>query len=61
MSEIKKMKCPCCEKTMVAEYDICNVCLWENDPIQQKKLDFSGGANVMSLNEAKKHLQKGNQ
>ena len=25
--------CPVCGKTHVAEYDICDVCGWENDPV----------------------------
>ena len=45
--------CPCCGKTLVEEYDICSECGWENDPIQREKLDISGGANRMSLKEAR--------
>lgn len=48
-----EIKCPCCGKTKVAEYGICSVCDWENDPIQLSKPDFGGGANKMSLNEAR--------
>ena len=33
----KEIKCPCCEKTYVEEYDICPECGWENDPVQMSK------------------------
>ena len=55
------MVCPVCGKYLFAEtgdYDICPVCNWENDPIQSDTPDFSGGANVMSLNEARKAYRK---
>ncbi|MGN1014279.1 MAG: CPCC family cysteine-rich protein [Butyricicoccus sp.] len=53
MNEMKKNNCPCCGQTVVEEYDICNECGWENDPIQREKPDFRGGANRMSLKEAR--------
>ena len=46
-------------KTLVGEYDICGVCSWENDPIQLNNPDFQGGANQMSLNEAKRAYREG--
>lgn len=52
-------KCPCCGRTSVREYDICAECGWENDPIQFDHPDFSGGANVMSLNQARDAYRKG--
>lgn len=55
----KEIPCPCCGRTMVKEYDICDVCLWENDPVQLWKPDQRGGANVMSLNEARKAFKEG--
>ena len=51
--------CPVCGKTHVAEYDICDVCGWENDPVQSQTPDFAGGANKMSLNQARKAYQTG--
>ena len=51
--------CPCCGKVTVSEYDICPVCTWENDPIQTERPDFRGGANVMSLIEAKQAFAVG--
>lgn len=49
-----RILCPCCGKTLVEDYDICDVCNWENDPVQRWKPDSAGGANVMSLNEARR-------
>ncbi len=51
--------CPCCGcKTISEEYDICPVCFWENDPIQDMYPDCSGGANNVSLIEAKKNYKE---
>ncbi|MGP9078378.1 CPCC family cysteine-rich protein [Yersinia pseudotuberculosis] len=54
--------CPCCgEKVFEAlgEHDICPNCDWEDDPIQSKEPDYVGGANKMSLNEAKEAYKQG--
>lgn len=50
--------CPCCLKIIVDKWDICDICGWENDPLQATKPDLKGGANTMSLNEAKKAFQE---
>ncbi len=42
----------------MGEYDICEECFWENDPVQLNDPDFDGGANEMSLNEAREAYQK---
>ena len=55
----KVIKCPCCGKSTVLEYDICNICNWENDPVQLEKPELRGGANEMSLNEAIDAFKKG--
>ncbi|MCD7929766.1 MAG: hypothetical protein LUF86_06365 [Clostridiales bacterium] len=57
--ETDKIKCPCCGKTYVGEHDICDVCWWQNDPVQSWKPDSPGGANRMSLNEARKAWARG--
>ena len=59
LNETDKIKCPCCGQTMVAEYEICDVCFWENDPVQSWNPDRGGGANIMSLNEARKAWKEG--
>ena len=45
-----KYKCPCCgfytfDSKLDGTYDICEVCFWEDDPIQLDDPDFEGGAN----------------
>ncbi|MGF6344010.1 uncharacterized Zn finger protein (UPF0148 family) [Citrobacter sp. 506] len=54
--------CPCCGKYEFPEegsYEICPVCTWEDDPIQTEEPDYKGGANVMSLNEAREAFRQG--
>ena len=57
-NEISKL-CPCCGKEKVREYDICSICSWENYPIQEEHPDMRGGANIMSLNEARRAYKNG--
>ena len=59
MSLIEIDKCPCCGQVAVEEYEICPVCKWQNDPVQAKKPDYSGGANRMSLCEARAAYARG--
>lgn len=54
-----RIKCPCCGVTNVYDYDICEECSWENDPVQRTKPDFGGGANEMSLMEAQTAYKNG--
>ena len=51
--------CPVYGKSYVQEYDICSVCGWENAPNQLWKPDLPGGANEMSLNEARHAFHSG--
>lgn len=58
-----KRKCPCCGcKTLNTEnnslYEICPVCFWEYDPIQNDNPNYSGGANSISLFDAIHNYQK---
>ncbi|MCQ2081846.1 MAG: acyltransferase family protein [Lachnospiraceae bacterium] len=48
---IMRRKCPCCGMGRVDKFEICEVCGWENDPVQAKDPGFRGGANKESLNE----------
>ena len=55
---MKKYKCPCCgyytfEEPIENTFAICPVCFWEDDGIQLLEPNRSGGANYVSLNEAK--------
>lgn len=50
------MKCPVCGKYGFEEYsdfDICPVCNWENDGLQYDDHNYAGGANHISVNEAR--------
>lgn len=58
---MEKMKCPCCGRTMVEDFDICTVCHWQSDPVQNDDPDYCGGANEMSLNEAREAFKNGEQ
>lgn len=62
MNERKKHRCPCCEfKTLddaPGHFDICPVCYWEDDNIQRDNPNYRGGANNISLNEARQNYKK---
>jgi hypothetical protein len=48
--------CACCDEKTLPEDSIsriCPVCGWEDDPIQNDDPDYAGGANPISLDEAK--------
>ena len=54
--ESKIIKCPVCneyEFEMDNNFDVCDVCGWENDGVQLDDPDYRGGANKESLNEAR--------
>lgn len=55
-----KKRCPCCGyKSLDIDsiYDVCPVCFWEDDPIQNKNPDYDGGANELCLIDAKKNFK----
>ena len=61
MKKNTKHKCPCCGKftiDVIGDYEICDVCGWEDDPTQSKDPDFAGGANELSLKEARAAWRK---
>jgi hypothetical protein len=39
-------------------YEICSVCGWEDDPVQANEPDYKGGANSVSLNEARENFAR---
>ena len=55
--------CPCCGyltytgSPPAGDYGICPVCFWEDDPVQAVNPDFEGGANRVSLNQARGNFQ----
>lgn len=61
MNSNKKYQCPCCGYFTLDpwfDFEICEVCGWQNDPVQRDKPDYRGGANIMSLNEARENFKK---
>ncbi len=52
--------CPCCGHLVFAEppgsYDICPVCFWEDDAVQIRWPDRSGGANAPSLVDSQRNV-----
>ena len=54
---LDKLVCPVCGQHRFEEkggYEICPICGWEDDPLQRREPDLAGGANKLSLNEARK-------
>ena len=54
----KRYRCPCCDNFTLEEkppgtFEICPVCGWQDDPGQYDEPDYEGGANDMSLNQAR--------
>lgn len=45
--------CPCCGLMRVEIWDICEICDWQNDLLQNSRPDYAGGANRESLNNYK--------
>ena len=50
--------CPCCGYLTLPEpppgtYEICEVCFWEDDAVQFDDPDYTGGANTVSLRQAR--------
>jgi len=63
MTTEERFACPCCGYKTYTEmpngdYDICDVCFWEDDPIQFANPDYEGGANKPSLRQAQKNFMK---
>ncbi len=53
--------CPCCGFLTIGEqspgtFEICPVCDWEDDNVQSEDPDYAGGANKVSLNEARRNF-----
>lgn len=54
--------CFCCgNKSLPADsfFEICDVCGWQDDGVQNDDPDFAGGANHMSLNQAREAYKQG--
>jgi hypothetical protein len=53
--------CPCCGYLTIGEqppgtFEICAVCGWEDDNVQFEDPDYAGGANKVSLNQARQNF-----
>ena len=53
-----RYQCKCCEyfslpEESVGNDNICPICFWHDDFVQQNDPDFEGGANKESLNQAR--------
>jgi hypothetical protein len=50
--------CPCCGFLTLCEggggtFEICPICYWEDDDLQNRDPSYPGGANTLSLREAR--------
>lgn len=57
-----RYKCPCCgyytlDHIANGSYDICPVCFWEDDIVQNEDPSFEGGANEPCLIQTRKNFQ----
>ena len=62
-NEYKGYPCPCCgfltmDGPEAGSFDICPVCNWEDDDVQFNNINFTGGANEESLNQARENFKK---
>ncbi|MCL2474886.1 MAG: hydrolase [Chloroflexi bacterium] len=53
-----KYKCACCgnytlDSEAIGTFEICPTCFWEDDIVQLDNPEYEGGANKVSLNQAK--------
>jgi hypothetical protein len=54
MKKENKKRCECCGYNTLpfgSIYQICLVCGWQDDDVQNDDPDFGGGANELSLND----------
>ncbi|MEZ0293461.1 MAG: CPCC family cysteine-rich protein [Solirubrobacteraceae bacterium] len=57
-----RFACPCCgyltlDARPPGTFDICEVCRWEDDNVQFRDPGYEGGANVVSLNDARRNFE----
>ena len=53
--------CPCCGYLTLSskgQFEICKVCFWEDDAVQDTDEDYVGGANNQSLRQARDNYGK---
>lgn len=59
----RRYGCPCCGHLTLSQapsgtYDICPVCFWEDDGVQYRDPGYAGGANDVSLDEARRSFRE---
>ena len=58
----RRFTCPCCGYRTLGDspgsYEICQVCFWEDDPVQLLNPAYAGGANTLSLMESRTNYQR---
>lgn len=58
--ESERTECPVCNGYVFKhEFDICPVCMWQHDMVQEEEPTLAGGANKMSLNQAREAFRNG--
>lgn len=60
--KIVSYACLCCgyltfDDLAYDSFEICPICFWEDDNVQNEDPDYMGGANGISLNMAKQNFQ----
>ena len=55
---LSALRLPDADEAPTGTYDICNVCFWEDDGVQFHDLDYEGGANKVSLNQARENFRE---
>lgn len=63
MKSKKRYPCPCCgyftlDEKSPGSFEICPVCYWQDDGQQFDNPTYAGGANELSLSEARLNFQK---
>ncbi len=58
----ERFACPCCGHLLLDEpppgmWLICEICGWEDDPVQFDDIDYAGGANRVSLRQAREFFK----
>jgi hypothetical protein len=55
-----RITCPCCGyKTITGTFDICDICGWEHDPVQESDSDRDDmGPNRVTLRQAQRNFQE---
>ncbi len=62
-STSKRFKCLCCgyftlDREANNTFQLCPVCYWEDDGVQLAQPDYTGGANAVSLNQARLNFKE---